>query len=199
MAVYSDNYSSLCASALGVELDQFQRLCTTVDKIADTTPGITFHTNASYTKARNYVERKIRNIRSSVSQLTALHNLVLNFEEALNLNAAITSTWNNYPFSRKSQLSPSSFLNRHAELYSLQIDVRGSSITSAMSDLMSEVQKRAIEFILDSQGLEQGDNPEFEKIEPGHTICYRKNEEKGEGLIFATIKERQGSDFLVLL
>ena len=63
---------------------------------------------------------------------------------------------------------------------------------------MSEVQKGAIEFILGSQGLEPGNDPEFEKIEPGHTICYRKNEDKGEGLIFALIKERQGSDFLVL-
>ena len=74
----------------------------------------------------------------------------------------------------------------------------GSSITSAMSDLMSEVQKGAIEFIPDSQGLEPGNDPEFEKIEPGHTICYRKNEDTGEGLIFATIKGRQGSDFVVL-
>ena len=89
-------------------------------------------------------------------------------------------------------------MNPHAELYSLQIDVREISITSAMSDLMSEVQRGAIEFILDSQGLEPGNDPEFEKIEPGHTICYRKNEDTGEGLIFATVKERQGSDFLVL-
>ena len=86
MAVYSDNYSSLCASALGLEMDQFQRLHTTVDSIANRTQGLTFHTNVSYTKARNYVEGKIRNICSSVLQLTTLHNLVLNFEEALNLN-----------------------------------------------------------------------------------------------------------------
>ena len=123
---------------------------------------------------------------------------MLNFAEALNLNAAITSTWNNYPFSRKSLLSPSSFVNPHAELYSLQIEVIGGSITSAMSDLMDEVQKGALEFILDSQGLEPGNDPEFEKIEPGHTVCYRKNEDTGEGLIFATIQERQGSDFVVL-
>ena len=67
-----------------------------------------------------------------------------------------------------------------------------------MSDLMDEVQRGALEFILDSQGLEPGNDPEFEKIEPGHTFCHRKNEDTGEGLIFATVKERQGSDFIVL-
>ena len=64
MAIYSDNYSSLRATALGVEMDKFQILRNTIDRIVDTTPGIVFNTNVSYTKSRNYIEHKIKNIRS---------------------------------------------------------------------------------------------------------------------------------------
>ena len=172
MAIYSDNYSSLRATALGVEMDKFQILRNTIDRIVDTTPGIVFNTNVSYTKSRNYIERKIKNIRSSVSQLAVFRNIILNFEEALNLNVAITSMWNNYPYSRNSLLSPSSFVNPYAELYSLQIEVIGGSITSAMKDLMEEVQKGALEFILDSQGLEQGRDSEFleNRARPHHLL-----------------------------
>ena len=92
LSVYSDNCTSLRASPLGVEMAHFHRLHTTVSDIADRTPDLIFHTNVSYTKARNYLERKIKNIRSSVAQLTTIRSLILNFEEALNLNTLIMST-----------------------------------------------------------------------------------------------------------
>ena len=147
---------------------------------------------------QNYVERKIKNVHSSVAQITTIRNLVLNFKEALNLTTSIESTWNSYPYSCKSLLCPANFINPHAALYSLRIDFRGYSITEAMSSLMSEVIKGAMEFIIDSRALEKGTDPEFDQIKPGHTVCYNKSEDNDQGLIFTRVKEKSGSDFLVI-
>ena len=46
-SIYSDNYSSLRESSLGVELAQFHRLHVTIGEIVERTPDLIFYTNVS--------------------------------------------------------------------------------------------------------------------------------------------------------
>ena len=118
--------------------------------------------------------------------------LLLNWEDSLNLMTAICAHWNNYPFTRNSLLSPAAFLKPHATLYDLRFELEGDSVTESLKLLMEEVSKRALESVILDKDLERG--PDFDKVNIGDITCFNKSEDFDKGRVTGI----QGSDFLVM-
>ena len=152
--VYSDNFPSLRENSLGPVFEDFRQFWVALEDVVNETEGLMFHTNPSYTKCRNFVERKVLDIRRAVQSFTVLNKqLILSWEDSLNLNSAICSRWNRQPYSRRSLLSPSSFINPHSEVFDLRLELEGGLVTQTMKQLMDEVSERALESVIMNNGM----------------------------------------------
>ena len=70
--------------------------------LAGSEGNVRVFTNLSYTEERNFVERKIRNLKNSLKQIYLLKKgMVLSHEANLNLILAVTEKWNNFSYSRR--------------------------------------------------------------------------------------------------
>ena len=161
--------------------------------------NLEFCTNPSYTKCRNWIERKIKDIRKTIESFSVIQKrLVLGWEENANMLSAICGKWNSYPYSNRSLLSPSSFINPYSVIHDISIDLDKESITEVLKMIMSEVTKQVFERITTNSGLEKG--PEGRQVNVGEIVAWNKTEDNiSKGLLFGRIVKAVGSDFWVEL
>ena len=112
--------------------------------------------------------------------------------------SAICGKLNNYPYSRKTLLSPSSFINPFSVIHDISMDVDKKSMTDTLKMIMDEVTNKIFERITSNSGLEKG--PEVRQVSVGDTVAWNKSEDEvSKGLLFGRVVRNVRSDYWVEL
>ena len=110
-SIWTDAFSSLKEGTLG---DYLRGSFEVYHNLKESYPDIKFHTNMPFTKQRNYVERRIRDIKGLLRQIQAYTphaKIALVPQEWDNLILMIESHLNNIPYKVDSLMTPSSLIN----------------------------------------------------------------------------------------
>ena len=107
------------------------------------------------------MERKVRSVRESIKQITAIDKNSLNYmvwETYLSLISSLMAKWNHMPYSRQSSLSPESFVHPYSALQDVNIseEIKSNGIVSILRTVMQTVTSTIHGELLQQNSLDAG-------------------------------------------
>ena len=197
LSIWSDAFSSLKEGILG---DYLKGNFEVYKNLSEKYSHIKFHTNCPFTKQRNYVERRIKDIKALLGQVQIFSpntKLALVPQEWDNLILLIESHLNNVPYKKDSLLTPSGILNPRQVARFYTIPESSLYHDSKLGELSRKLNDIRLTQLLEDSKL-QVKKQQIREPKVGQSVWYYKNQDqKGLGIIFGVIHSRVGSDFLV--